>query len=213
MLLPESGFLVGRLVARGATCVAWTDRTGEARHFAHEIGVWLRRRSDQAKAEVLAITGQLAALAKRTVAEAALLVGANTGEPGSIARLRGRLALLLERARVVISQAETRVAGGQPDGDLLLPAIARLQANDFGVPHTVVADRGYCDKNLDIALHAVGVASIIIPRTGKPSAARQAIERADDFVKAVKWRTGCEGRISALKREHGWRRTRLRGHT
>jgi IS5 family transposase len=28
---------------------------------------------------------------------------------------------------------------------------------------------------------------------------------------ALKWRTGCEGRISALKRRHGLRRCRYRG--
>jgi len=28
----------------------------------------------------------------------------------------------------------------------------------------------------------------------------------------VKWRTGCEGRISCLKRDYGIRRTRLIGH-
>ena len=28
----------------------------------------------------------------------------------------------------------------------------------------------------------------------------------------MKWRTGSEGRISHLKRDRGWSRTRLRGH-
>lgn len=31
------------------------------------------------------------------------------------------------------------------------------------------------------------------------------------FRKTVKWRTGCEGRISTLKRGYGWDRTRLDG--
>ena len=62
-------------------------------------------------------------------------------------------------------------------------------------------------------LAAAGVTSVVIPRTGKPSAARAAIEHADTFVDAVKWRTGSEGRISHLKRDWAWRRTRLRGHT
>ena len=30
-----------------------------------------------------------------------------------------------------------------------------------------------------------------------------------NFRKLVKWRTGCEGRISYLKRGYGWDRTRL----
>ena len=50
--------------------VNYTDRTGEAHALQHSIGVWLRRRSDDAKAEVLVITGQLAELAAAAVAEA-----------------------------------------------------------------------------------------------------------------------------------------------
>jgi IS5 family transposase len=30
-------------------------------------------------------------------------------------------------------------------------------------------------------------------------------------MKLVKWHTGAEGRIAALKRQHGWARARLRG--
>jgi IS5 family transposase len=48
-------------------------------------------------------------------------------------------------------------------------------------------------------------------RKGKTSQARQAIEAADDLVELVKWRTGSEGRIAALKRQHGWARPRIRG--
>ena len=37
---------------------------------AHEIAAWLRRRSDDAKDEVLAITGELATIARASVKEA-----------------------------------------------------------------------------------------------------------------------------------------------
>ena len=56
-------------------------------------------------------------------------------------------------------------------------------------------------------LTAVGVTTFAIPRTGKPSAARARIEPADDFVDTVKWRTGCEGRVSHLERDWAWRGT------
>ena len=35
------------------------------------------------------------------------------------------------------------------------------------------------------------------------------MEHTRGFRKLVKWRTGCEGRISYLKRGYGWDRTRL----
>ena len=50
--------------------VVFEDRTLVARGHQHSIGAWLRRRSDEAKTEVLAITGQLADLAQLSVAEA-----------------------------------------------------------------------------------------------------------------------------------------------
>ena len=46
---------------------------------------------------------------------------------------------------------------------------------------------------------------------GQDLAARKAIEHGRGFRKLVKWRTGCEGRISYLKRGYGWDRTRLDG--
>jgi hypothetical protein len=45
-------------------------RTLKVRHLAHSIGAFLRRRNDEAKAEVLKITGELAHLAKQTIADA-----------------------------------------------------------------------------------------------------------------------------------------------
>jgi IS5 family transposase len=49
------------------TC--FRDRTRSVRRRAHSIGAWLRRRNDEAKTEVLAITGELADLAEATVAD------------------------------------------------------------------------------------------------------------------------------------------------
>jgi IS5 family transposase len=60
-------------------------------------------------------------------------------------------------------------------------------------------------------LQALGVRTIAIPRRARTSAARRAIEHARGFRRLVKWRTGCEGRISYLKRGYGWDRTRLDG--
>jgi IS5 family transposase len=45
------------------------------------------------------------------------------------------------------------------------------------------------------------------------SPARRAVGHARGFRRLVKWRTGAEGRISYLKRGHGWDRTRLDGRT
>jgi IS5 family transposase len=244
--------------------VSFTDRTGEARALQHSIGVWLRRRSDEAKAEVLVITGQLAELAAAAVTEAtnALRYKARRRR---VLRMLEDLAVLVERTIRVIDQSRARVQGDQPAGatrlvslhepdarpirkgrlgkpvefgykaqvvdnpdgliidhsvhignpsdtELLRPAIARIATHLDTTPSVVTADRGYWDSTIESDLAAAGVTTVVIPRTGKSSAARARIEHTDEFVAIVKWRTGSEGRISHLKRDWAWRRTRLRGH-
>jgi IS5 family transposase len=53
------------------------------------------------------------------------------------------------------------------------------------------------------------VRTVVIPRKGKPGTARRATEHRPAFRRTIKWRTGCEGRISTLKRGYGWDRTRI----
>jgi IS5 family transposase len=106
------------------------------------------------------------------------------------------------------------VAQGNPvDAPQLAPAIERVITRTGQRTRTVAADRGYGEKQVDDDLHNLGVRTVVIPRKGKPSKARQAQEHRPAFRKTVKWRTGSEGRISHLKRDWQWRRTRLRSHT
>jgi IS5 family transposase len=55
------------------------------------------------------------------------------------------------------------------------------------------------------------VRTVAIPHRATTSAARKRLEHSRGFRKLVKWRTGCEGRISYLKRGYGRDRTRLDG--
>ena len=101
--------------------------------------------------------------------------------------------------------------GAVPDGPQLLPAITRVTRRTGRVPRTVTADRGYGQAAVERDLHAAGVRTVAIPCQATTSAARKAVEHGRGFRKLVKWRTGCEGRISYLKRGYGWDRTRLDG--
>jgi IS5 family transposase len=100
-------------------------------------------------------------------------------------------------------------AGNPPDAPQLAPAIERVKTRTGRAPRTVTADRGYGEAAVDQALHDVGVPNVVIPRKGRPGAARQQVEHRRAFRRTVKWRTGCEGRISTLKRGYGWDRTRF----
>lgn len=67
--------LVERIQRAGAaTRTTVVDHVAEARRGAHSIGVWLRRRSGEARDEVLKITGEIAGLAESAMADAARVV-------------------------------------------------------------------------------------------------------------------------------------------
>jgi IS5 family transposase len=99
--------------------------------------------------------------------------------------------------------------GNPADGPRLKPAVERVIGRTRRKPRTVTADRSYGEAGVDDDLHDLGVRNVVIPRKGRPSKARQAEERHRAFRRPVKWRTGCEGRISHLKRSYGWDRTMI----
>jgi IS5 family transposase len=105
-----------------------------------------------------------------------------------------------------------QVEVGNPlDAPLLAPAVERIAARAGRVPRAVTADRGYGEATVDQQLHTLGVARVVIPRKGQPGRGRRATEHTRGFRALVKWRTGCEGRISHLKHRYGWDRTRMDG--
>jgi transposase, IS5 family len=100
-------------------------------------------------------------------------------------------------------------AGNPADAPQLEPAIRRIHQRTGRVPRAVAADRGYGEARVENQLHDLGVQHVAIPRKGTTGAARRRHEQRPAFRKLVKWRTGCEGRISHLKHRYGWNRTRL----
>ena len=101
--------------------------------------------------------------------------------------------------------------GNPPDAPMLAPAIERITRRTGKVPRAVTADRGYGEQRVEDDLHATGVRHVVLPRKGKPNAARREIQNRRAFKKMVRWRTGCEGRISCAKRDFGLARTRQDG--
>jgi transposase, IS5 family len=77
----------------------------------------------------------------------------------------------------------------------------------------VTADRGYGEAAVDRDLEALGASRVVIPRRGRPGAARRATQREVVVPQLVNWRAGSEARISCLKRDYGWRRTLTDGET
>jgi IS5 family transposase len=99
--------------------------------------------------------------------------------------------------------------GNPADAPQLAPAVDRVIRRTGRRPRTVTADRGYGEAKVENDLHELGVRTVVIPRKGRPTRARQVEEHRPTFRRHVKWRTGCEGRISTLKRGYGWDRSRI----
>lgn len=97
------------------------------------------------------------------------------------------------------------------DTDLLIPAI-EVHEQQFGKPpRLVAADAGFFSAHNEAAAHERGVKRVAIPNLGTKSAERKKLQKKRWFRNAQKWRTGCEGRISLLKRRHGLNRCRYKG--
>ena len=75
----------------------------------------------------------------------------------------------------------------------------------------MTADRGYGEQGVEDDLRDAGVRYVVLPTKGRPTAARRQVENRRAFRKMVRWRTGCEGRISCAKRDFGLDRTRIDG--
>ena len=102
-------------------------------------------------------------------------------------------------------------AGNPPDAPMLEPAVRRIKRRTGRAPRAVTADRGYGDKAVEDDLRDAGVRYVVLPTKGRPTAARRQVENRRAFRKMVRWRTGCEGRISCAKRDFGLNRTRIDG--
>lgn len=97
------------------------------------------------------------------------------------------------------------------DRDLLLGAVETHERVLGRVPHLATADAGYYSRAQEQAVEAKGVKWVAVPNRNTKSAERKKKEHSRWFKNAQRWRTGCEGRISVLKRRHGLRRCLYRG--
>ena len=97
------------------------------------------------------------------------------------------------------------------DSDILVEAVAKHEETMGRVPQTVAADAGFFSAANEKALEERGVKRVSIPSRNTKSEARRAKQKTRWFKEGQRWRTGCEGRISVLKRRHGLNRSRYPG--
>ena len=146
------------------------------------------RRAVSDLAELLEVTRQVAARARRRLA-GAMPAGAtrrvSLHEPDARPIAKGRLGKPVEfgyKAQVTDNDdgviLDYAVEQGNPaDGPQLAPAIGRVIKRTGEKPRTVTADRSYGERPVEDDLRALGVRHVVIARKGKPGKARQAAER------------------------------------
>jgi IS5 family transposase len=92
----------------------------------------------------------------------------------------------------------------------LLNATGRVEATPC-TPRLVAADAGFYSAKNEAAAKAKGVKRVCIPNRSTKSPERKREQKKRWFRNGQKWRTGCEGRISVVKRRHGLDRSRYKG--
>jgi transposase, IS5 family len=97
------------------------------------------------------------------------------------------------------------------DSDLLIAAIETHQARLGRTPRLVAADAAFYSAKNEAAAKAKGVKRVCIPNRSSKSPERKREQKKRWFRNGQKWRTGCEGRISVVKRRHGLNRCRYKG--
>ena len=82
----------------------------------------------------------------------------------------------------------------------------------FGhAPQAVAADPGFFSAANEATAEQMGVRRVSIPSHATKSKARKERQKRPWFKELQKWRTGCEGLISVLKRRHGGNCSRYKG--
>jgi len=97
------------------------------------------------------------------------------------------------------------------DSDLLVSSVQRHQECFGRTPDLVAADAGFYSSANEGRLEERGVRRISVPNRNTRSETRRRLQKSRWFREGQRWRTGCEGRISVLKRRHGLRRCLYRG--
>jgi IS5 family transposase len=202
---------------------------GQAKRFSSEISSGVKRSSDVLKQATLEGVKReiddMVETVKKVVHQAkARVFGGDTHVEGKILSVfepstevirKGKASKPTEFGKMVkIQEAENQIVidfevyDQKPsDSDLLIPSIETHQKLMGRTPDLAAADAGfYSAKNVAEA-EAMGVKRVSVPNRSTKSPARRQYQKQRWFKKGQKWRTGCEGRISLLKRRHGLRRS------
>jgi IS5 family transposase len=206
---------------------------GQAKRFSSEIAAGVKRSADLL--QQLALAGlrdkldAMVPLVRQVMKQTrARIVCGDTRSDGKLVSLcepsteiirKGKAGKPTEFGKMVkLQEAENQIIidyevyDRRPnDADLLLAAIDTHQARLGRIPRLVAADAAFYSAKNEAAATAKGVKRVCIPNRSTKSAERRREQKKRWFRAGQTWRTGCEGRISVVKRRHGLNRCRYKG--
>jgi IS5 family transposase len=206
---------------------------GQAKRFSKEIAEGVKRSMDVVKQlgleglrqEIDAMVPRVKQVMKQTRAR---ILRGDTRSDGKLVSLfepateiirKGKAGKPTEFGKMVkLQEAENQIvidyevyAQRPNDADLLIAAVETHQAKLGRTPRLVAADAAFYSAKNEAAAIAKGVKRVCIPNRSTKSAERKREQKKRWFRSWQKWRTGCEGRISVIKRRHGLNRSRYKG--
>lgn len=220
---------VDALTARAAEAAQMTLK--EAREVVRRLKRYIGRASGKARTKAVTLAGQLTQWIERT--ERALeqtrqrLAGVlsipnrmvSMFDPDARPIRRGKLSAPVEFGyKAEMTQVEGKVISdyqvhiGNPNDATLAVGVVKRHIDRFGKPpNDLSTDRGYFSAENEKMLQEMGVKRLSMPARGKLSQKREEHQNQSWFRRLQRFRAGCEGSISFLKRCCGWDRSRLRG--
>jgi IS5 family transposase len=206
---------------------------GQAKKFSAEIGHGLKRAEDVLQQAALhALQRELDTMlpcVEQVIRQTrARVFEENTRSEGKLVSIfepeteiirKGKASKPTEFGKLVkVQEAENQIVTAYEvyeqrpnDKDLLVPSVQIHHQRLGRVPEMVAGDAGFYSAQGEAQLREMGVKRVSIPNHSTQSMERRQHQRQRWFRKGQKWRTGCEGRISVLKRRHGLTRCRYKG--
>jgi IS5 family transposase len=202
----------------------------QAGRVTKEIGGLSRRRQRQVKTVVEQI-GTMSDRVRQVIRQAkARVFGGDTKVPDKLVSVfephteiirKGKASKPTEFGKMVkVQEAEHQIITAYEiyekrpsDSDLLVESVERHQECFGHTPDLVAADAGFYSAANEKRLEEMGVKRISVPNRNTRSEARREKQKQRWFKRGQRWRTGCEGRISVLKRRHGLNRCLYRGQS
>jgi IS5 family transposase len=206
---------------------------GQAKRFSTEVAMGVKRSTDvlqqlaleNLRCQIDAMVPLIRQVMKQTRAR---ILRGDTRADGKILSLFEPATEVIRKGKagkpnefgtmVKLQEAENQIVTGYEvyaqrpnDVDLLIGAIETHQARLGRTPRLVAADAAFYSAKNEAEAKAKGVKRVCIPNRSTKSPERKREQKKRWFRNGQKWRTGCEGRISVIKRRHGLSRCRYKG--